>query len=156
MSGRAFRPPVEPATEMPSRMEFLRPKILALATRMTRYQKRFVLILSDLVLLNFAMWVALSLRYGEFYAPTGPDVAQAIRAGHGDCGLATRAVAAAAGLDFVPLLTEHFDILVRQRDSYRKPMQDFLRLLSSPAFAKRARELGGLDVGGAGDIRWAP
>lgn len=55
-------------------MEFLRPKILALATRMTRYQKRFVLILSDLVLLNFAMWVALSLRYGEFYAPTGPDV----------------------------------------------------------------------------------
>ncbi len=59
---------------MPSRMEFFRPKLLALAAGMTRYQKRFVLILSDLVLLNFAMWLAMSLRFGEFYLPSGPDV----------------------------------------------------------------------------------
>lgn len=59
---------------MPSRMEFLRPKLLALATGMTRYQKRFILILSDLLLLNFAMWAAMSLRFGEFYVPSSPDV----------------------------------------------------------------------------------
>ena len=35
--------------------------------------------------------------------PTGPDIAQAVRAGRADCGIATRAVAQAAGLDFVPL-----------------------------------------------------
>lgn len=93
---------------------------------------------------------------GRIVAPTGPDVAQAIRSGQGDCGIATRAVATAAGLDFVPLITEHFDLLMRQRDSYRPPMQAFLRLIESPAFAKRARELGGLDVAGAGSIRWAP
>jgi FlaA1/EpsC-like NDP-sugar epimerase len=55
-------------------MGFLRPKLLALAAGMTRYQKRFVLILSDLLLLNFAMWTAMSLRYGELYLPSSPDV----------------------------------------------------------------------------------
>jgi putative molybdopterin biosynthesis protein len=89
-------------------------------------------------------------------APTGPDIAQAIRAGHADCGIATRSVATGAGVDFVPLLTERFDILMRQRDSYRPPLQSFLALLRSPLFAERATELGGLDVTGAGRIRWSP
>jgi putative molybdopterin biosynthesis protein len=89
-------------------------------------------------------------------APTGPDIAQAIRAGHADCGIATRAVAVAAGLDFVPIATERFDLLMRQRDSYRPRLQRLLALLRSPAFAARAAELGGLDVSGAGEVRWAP
>ena len=89
-------------------------------------------------------------------APTGPDIAQAIRSGHADCGIATRSVATAAGVGFVPLLTEHFDLLIRQRDSYRAPLQGFLELLRKPVFAERALELGGLDVGGAGKVRWAP
>ncbi len=89
-------------------------------------------------------------------APTGPDIAQAIRAGHGDCGVATRAVATAAGLDFVPLQVERFDLLMRQRDAFRPPLQKLLRLLTSRAFAARASELGGLDVSEAGSVRWAP
>ncbi|HRD78027.1 MAG TPA: substrate-binding domain-containing protein, partial [Hyphomicrobiaceae bacterium] len=89
-------------------------------------------------------------------APTGPDVAQAIRAGHADVGIATRAVATAAGVDFIPLLIERFDILTRQRDSYRGPMATFLAMLRAPEFAARAAELGGLDVSEAGRIRWAP
>lgn len=89
-------------------------------------------------------------------APTGPDIAQAIRAGHGDCGIATRAVATAAGLGFVPLQVERFDLLMRQRDAFRPPLQKLLKLLTSPAFAARAAELGGLDVSGAGSVRWAP
>ena len=90
------------------------------------------------------------------HAPTGPDIAQAIRADQGDCGIATRAVATAAGLDFVPLCVERFDLLMRQRDYFRPPMQTFLRLLATPAFAARAVALGGLDVSQAGAIRWAP
>jgi putative molybdopterin biosynthesis protein len=89
-------------------------------------------------------------------APTGPDIAQAIRAGHTDCGIATRAVATAADLDFVPLMTERFDLLVRQRDAFRPPFQALLALMRQPKFAARARELGGLDVAGAGAVRWAP
>jgi len=89
-------------------------------------------------------------------APTGPDIAQAIRSGHGDCGIATRAVATAAGLGFVPLCIEHFDLLMRQRDYFRPPLQTLLALLRQPGFAQRARELGGLDVSAAGMVRWAP
>ena len=89
-------------------------------------------------------------------APTGPDIAQAIRAGHADCGVATRAVATAAGVGFVPLCIEHFDLLMRQRDYFRAPLQTFLKLLADPRFASRASELGGLDVSAAGSVRWSP
>lgn len=89
-------------------------------------------------------------------APTGPDIAQALRAGHADAGIATRAIAMAAGLGFVPIVTERFDILMRQRDSYRPALKTFLKLLQTPAFLTRAAELGGIDVSRAGQVRWAP
>jgi excisionase family DNA binding protein len=89
-------------------------------------------------------------------APTGSDIAQAIRAGHADLGVATRAVATAAALDFVPLCLERFDLLMRQRDYFRPPMQTLFTLLRDPRFAARAQELGGLDVRTAGQVRWAP
>jgi excisionase family DNA binding protein len=89
-------------------------------------------------------------------APTGPDIAQAIRAGHADFGVATRAVATAAGLDFVALGLERFDLLMRQRDYFRGPMQALLALMREPRFAARAQELGGLDVSETGRVRWAP
>jgi putative molybdopterin biosynthesis protein len=89
-------------------------------------------------------------------APTDPDIAQMIRAGHGDWGIATRAIANAAGLDFVPLGVEHFDLLLRQRDAFRPPLQKLLKLITGPIFAARAIELGGLDVSAAGCVRWVP
>jgi molybdate-binding protein len=89
-------------------------------------------------------------------APTGPDVAEAVRADHADFGVATRAVATAAGLDFVPLCAELFDLLMRQRDYFRPPLQALLALLREPRLARRAQELGGLDVSGACSVRWAP
>ena len=89
-------------------------------------------------------------------APTGPDVAQAIRAGRADCGIATRAVASAANLDFVPLLWERFDLAVRSRDYFRPPLQRLMQFLRGAEFATRASELGGFDVSTAGNIRHAP
>jgi excisionase family DNA binding protein len=100
------------------------------------------------------------LEIGDFgdaiEAPTGLDVAQMIRAGHGDWGIATRAVATAAGLEFVPLTVEHFDLLMRQRDAFRPSLQKLLKLIGSPAFAARAMDLGGFDVAAAGCVRWVP
>jgi molybdate-binding protein len=89
-------------------------------------------------------------------APTGPDIAHAIRAGLGDFGIATESIALAAGMDFVPILIERFDLIMRQRDSYRPALQKLLALLRSSAFSEHARELGGLDVSEAGRVRWAP
>jgi putative molybdopterin biosynthesis protein len=88
--------------------------------------------------------------------PTGPDIAQAIRHGRADCGIATRSVASAAALDFVPIVWERFDLAVRQRDYFRPPLQAFFGFLRSEAFATRARELGGYDITGAGTVRHAP
>jgi len=88
--------------------------------------------------------------------PTGPDVAQAIRAGRADCGIATRSVANAAGLGFVPLQWEAFDLVIRQRCYFRPPIQALVTFLRSPTLAARARELGGYDVAEAGRVRYAP
>lgn len=49
--------------------------LMGLSQGLTRYQKRFLLASSDLVLLNFALWASMSLRYGEFYLPPKPSVA---------------------------------------------------------------------------------
>ncbi len=88
--------------------------------------------------------------------PTGPDIAQAIRAGHADCGVATRSVANTASLGFVPLLWEHFDLVMRQRDYFRPPLQALFKFSRTPALAGRADELGGYDVSAAGAVRFAP
>jgi putative molybdopterin biosynthesis protein len=86
--------------------------------------------------------------------PTGPDLAQAIRGGHADCGIATRAVAISAGLDFMPLTWERFDLVLRQRDYFLPPLQALFEFLRSKTFVDRAKELGGYDIGEAGRVRW--
>jgi putative molybdopterin biosynthesis protein len=88
--------------------------------------------------------------------PTGSDIAQAVRAGRADCGIATRSAANAAGLDFVPLAWEHFDLVMRQRDHFRPPLQALLGFMRSRPLFARADELGGYDVSGAGQVRFAP
>jgi len=86
-------------------------------------------------------------------SPTGPDIAQAIRSGRADCGIASRGVARAAGLDFMPLAWERFDLALRQRDHFLPPAQALFAFMRHPVFAERARELGGYDVAAAGAVR---
>jgi molybdate-binding protein len=85
--------------------------------------------------------------------PTGPDVAQAIRAGRADAGIATRSVAEAAGLGFVPLTWERFDLVLRQRDYFLPDPQALFDFMRSEVFRARASELRGYDVGEAGQVR---
>ena len=88
-------------------------------------------------------------------SPTGPDIAQAIQAGRADTGIATRAVARSAGLDFVPVVWEPFDLLMRQRDYFRPPLQALIKFLRSDELAARAREMGGYDLSQSGCVRFA-
>ncbi|MEH2577259.1 putative molybdopterin biosynthesis protein [Bradyrhizobium sp. AZCC 1577] len=85
--------------------------------------------------------------------PTGPDIAQAIRAGRIDCGIATRSVAKSAGLDFLPVTWERFDLVMRQRDYFMKGPQALFEFMRGPSFRDRAGELGGYDVSEAGAVR---
>jgi excisionase family DNA binding protein len=86
---------------------------------------------------------------------TGPDLAAAIRAGRADCGIASRAAAKSAGLDFVPLLWENFDLLMRQRSYFRPQMQALIGFLGDKRLQQRAAELTGYDAAPAGQIRFA-
>jgi putative molybdopterin biosynthesis protein len=86
--------------------------------------------------------------------PTGPDIAQAIRAGRADTGIATRGVANAAGLDFVSIVWESFDLVMRQRDYFHPPLQSLFNFLHSQELGARARELGGYDLKSAGTVRF--
>ncbi len=85
--------------------------------------------------------------------PTGPDLAPAVRGGDIDCGIATRAVAAMHGLDFVPLVWERFDIALRRRSYFEPALQKLFAFMRDPAFARRAEALGGYDLAETGMVR---
>jgi PBP superfamily domain len=63
--------------------------------------------------------------------------AHAIPAGHADASIATRAAATAAGLDFLPLITEHFDVFLSRRDCYRTRLRAALNIIAELTFATR-------------------
>lgn len=89
---------------------------------------------------------------GEPFA-SGQDLGFAIRAGDIDCGLASRAVANAHGLAFVPLQWERFDLAVRRRTFFEPGPQRLFAMLRDPGFARQAQRLGGYDPSEAGTVR---
>jgi excisionase family DNA binding protein len=86
-------------------------------------------------------------------AATGDDLAFAIKAGEADCGLASRAVAEAKSLAFLPLAWERFDLAMRRRSYFEAGLQSLLALMRTEEFRRHAGALGGLDVADAGAVR---
>jgi excisionase family DNA binding protein len=80
------------------------------------------------------------------------DVARAIFEDRADAGLAIEAAARGAGLDFVPLHRERYDLVVMRRDYFEAPLQALLAFARTKAFQTRARDLGGYDLGDLGQI----
>ena len=107
------------------------------------------------LLLRLARQAALDLsalvRVGP-PARTGDDLALAVREGRADCGIATRAVAAMRGLDFVSLAWESFDLVTRQRDYFESGPQALFDFARTPAFTARAAALGGYDTAETGRV----
>jgi putative molybdopterin biosynthesis protein len=85
--------------------------------------------------------------------PTGPDLGQAVRLGRADCGIASRSVAHAFGLGFVPLIWERFDLVLRQRDYFLPGPQALFDHLRMPAFRQQAAAMQGYDVVESGSVR---
>jgi putative molybdopterin biosynthesis protein len=78
--------------------------------------------------------------------PTHLAVAAAIAADRADCGMAVRAAARAFELDFVPVTSEPYD-LVLQLESLEFPgLEPLWRLLDSEAFRAEVEQLGGYDT----------
>lgn len=93
------------------------------------------------------------LKCGEGRFSTGPDLALAVRDGEIDCGLATRAVAAAHGLDFVPLVWERFDLVLRRRTYFEPQAQQLFAFLRDDRLRARSEALGGYDLAESGKVR---
>ncbi|AWM05772.1 helix-turn-helix transcriptional regulator [Bradyrhizobium symbiodeficiens] len=129
--------------------------VLTLGARMAmRQQGTGAQMLLDL-LLKRAGASTRDLRRVETPALTGPDLAELVRAGQADCGIATRAAARSAGLDFVPLVWESFDLAMRQRSYFRPAMRALIGFLNERRLRQRAEELTGYDPSPAGQIRFA-
>lgn len=89
----------------------------------------------------------------EGVCATGQDLALAVRTGRADCGIASRAIATAFGLEFLPLVWEHVDLAMRRRSYFEPGTQALLDWMRGPQMATRARELGGYDLAASGAVR---
>lgn len=80
------------------------------------------------------------------------DAALAIADGVADAALGIAAVAHQYRLGFVPLHRERYDLLLGRRDYFEPPLQALLNFARTPAFADKARNLGGYDITGLGRV----
>lgn len=87
-------------------------------------------------------------------ARTETDAAAAVAAGHADAAPGLEAMARQFGLGFAPLMEERFDLAVDRRAYFGPPMQRLLAFARGPAFAAKARALGGYDLAEHGAVRW--
>ncbi len=86
---------------------------------------------------------------------TGTELAEAVRSGRADCGIATRSVARAANVDFIPLGWEHFDLVMHQRDHFLPVLQALFAFMRQPRFAGRAQEMSGYDAAETNQVRFS-
>ncbi|HJK94830.1 MAG TPA: substrate-binding domain-containing protein [Polyangiaceae bacterium LLY-WYZ-15_(1-7)] len=86
-------------------------------------------------------------------APVAADhaeVAHLVRWGVVDAGVAIEGAALEAGLDFLPLAEERFDLVVPRARLDAPPVARFLALLDAPAFRAEAARFPGYDLARAG------
>jgi molybdate-binding protein len=94
------------------------------------------------------------LNYTGETAGTGHEVGLAVLGGRADAGLATRAAAQQLKLEFLPLASERFDLLIRRRDYFEPPFQRLLAFAKGASFHAQAVKLTGYDVTGLGTVRY--
>lgn len=94
------------------------------------------------------------IAYVGQIAMTGQEVGLAVLEGKAEAGIGLRAVARQLRLDFLPLATERFDLVLQRRDYFEPPFQKLLEFARTDTFRARAGELGGYDVSGLGRVSY--
>jgi excisionase family DNA binding protein len=82
------------------------------------------------------------------------DAALAVADGIADTALGVAAVANQYRLDFVPLHCERYDLLLKRRDFFERPLQALMNFARGRAFAEKARTLGGYDITHLGRVMY--
>ena len=81
-------------------------------------------------------------------------VAAAVASGSADTGLGILSAARALGLDFFPLLTERYDLVVPREQFDSELLQPLIDLLHDSEFRREVESLGGYETGDMGKIMW--
>ena len=103
------------------------------------------------------VWDALRAEVGADTPPDGihaenhQEVANLVRYGRADIGIAIETVALDHELDFMPLTLESFDLFCTPSPESPAALQQFLELLSNGDFRKEASRLPGYDCARMGD-----
>ena len=79
-------------------------------------------------------------------------VAAAVISGAADAGLGILAAAKALGLDFIPVVTEQYDLVIDARFFDTVQIQTLLEVISGRSFRRRVEKLGGYDTAETGKI----
>lgn len=95
-----------------------------------------------------------ALDYAAGTARGELEVGLAVLEGRAEAGLAVEAVARQLKLDFLPLVEERFDLLLRRRDYFEPPFQRLLGFARSEELRRRAAQLGGYDLAELGAVRF--
>ena len=67
-------------------------------------------------------------------------------------GLGIHAAAKALGLEFIPVVTEQYDVVIPEVHFESDALQLLLSVIRSPAFTKRVAALGGYDTRRSGEL----
>ena len=83
---------------------------------------------------------------------THMSVAVAVLSGRADAGLGIMAAARALDLDFIPVVTEEYDLVIPQRFFETAKVQALMETIQSKAFQKRVLDMGGYGMERTGQI----
>lgn len=80
-------------------------------------------------------------------------VASAVSRGEADVGLGNeKASMQVAGIDFIPLQKEHYDLVIKKEDLHHPTLQTILKILVSPEFKSELQGIGGYDLSDLGKV----
>ncbi len=83
---------------------------------------------------------------------THMSVAVAVLSGRVDAGLGIMAAAMALDLDFIPVVTEEYDLIIPDRFYHTQKIQVMLETIQTQDFKERVMSLGGYDIGNTGRV----
>ncbi len=80
------------------------------------------------------------------------EVARMVRSGSADAGIAIESAALAEGMDFIPLVSERFDLVVPADLAADSPVSRLIETLDDPAFRAEVEHLPGYDGSQSGRV----
>ena len=83
---------------------------------------------------------------------THMSVAVAVLSGRADAGLGIHAAAKALDLDFIPIVTEEYDLIIPDRFFNTDKVQTLIETIQTSAFKDRVQKLGGYGIQKTGEI----